>query len=95
MHDTKITIKKRGKVWDVKCPHCFKPYGALYIFGSFTTAIASARTHLRTRHTTHRAYIAWPRIAGEPVARCHDCTWVNTTAPFSAAAAHLLEGATQ
>ena len=87
----KIKIKKRGKVWDVECPHCFKPHGALYIFSSFTAAITWAHKHLRTRHTTHRAYIAWPRIAGEPVARCHDCSWHAITSPFSAAAQHLKE----
>ncbi|NCB90453.1 MAG: hypothetical protein EOM43_23855 [Gammaproteobacteria bacterium] len=87
----KITIKKRGRIWEVDCPHCFKPFGSIYIFDSFTGAVAGARKHLRTRHTTHRAYIAWHRIAGEPVARCHDCNWHTITTPFQAAAQHLKE----
>lgn len=93
MHDTKIAIKKRGKVWDVDCPHCFKPLGALYIFSSFTSAITWAHKHLRTRHDFHLPYIEWPHTDGKPVARCRVCDWVNTTTtPFSAAAAHLKEG---
>lgn len=87
----KITIKKHGRIWEVDCPHCFKPFGAIYIFDSFTGAVAGASKHLRTRHATHRPYIAWSRIAGVPVARCHACDWVNTTTPFSAAAEHLRE----
>lgn len=88
----KTKIKKRGRVWEVDCPHCFKPIGVIYIFDSFTGAVAGARKHLRTRHATHRPYIAWPRrITGAPVARCHDCNWHAITSPFQAAGEHLRE----
>ena len=87
----KITIKKRGKVWDIECPHCFIPFGCIYIFDSFTGAVTFTNEHLGAHHATHRAYVIWSRITGAPVARCHTCDWGNTTTPFSAAAPHLKE----
>lgn len=92
MHDTKITIKKRGRIWEVECPHCFKPFGAIYIFDSFTGAVVFTNEHLGAHYATHRPYVNWSRITGAPVARCRACNWINTTHPFQAADQHLREG---
>ena len=86
----KITIKKRGRVWEVDCPHCL-PFGSFYIDGSFTDAVAFTSEHLGTHYSTHHPYIAWPRADGVPVARCHTCDWANITEPFRAVTQHLKE----
>ena len=87
----KIRIKKRGKVWDVECPHCFIPFGSIYIINSFTDAVAFTNVHLGTHFTIHRPYVIWSRTTGAPVARCHDCKWSTTISPFQAADRHLRE----
>lgn len=87
----KITIKKRGRGWLIGCPRCFTPFGAIYIFDSFTGAVAFTSEHLGTHYSTHRPYITWPRADGVPVARCRTCDWANITEPFQAAAQHLKE----
>lgn len=85
----KIRIKKRGKVWDVECPHCFIPFGSIYIINSYTGAVAFTNAHLGTHFTIHRPYVTWSRTTGAPVACCHDCKWSTTISPFQAADRHL------
>lgn len=89
----KITIKKRGRIWEVDCPHCFKPFGAIYIFDSFTGVVAFTSEHLGAHYSTHRPYVIWSSITGTPVARCYDCKWTTKTitavTPFQAADRHL------
>lgn len=50
--ESKVKVRKRGRVWEFDCPHCFKPFGAIHIFSSFTSAIVEAHKHLRARHAT-------------------------------------------
>ena len=84
----KIKIFKWDGSWYIQCPRCRS------FMASASTqreAISKAYKHLRARHTTHRPYITWRRVAGVPVARCHTCDWGNTPTPFTAAAQHLRE----
>lgn len=91
MRNHKIRVFKWSDSWAILCPRCIYSRSFVAMASTYREAISKAHKHLRTRHTTHRAYIAWPRIAGEPVARCHDCTWHTTATPFQAAAEHLRE----